>query len=432
MLVPGITGSRLIERSTEKRIWGAARNFFVPRDHGRALALSIQSNRLGGDSVEADGAFTGFRFLGAWIDVYRSLLRSLEANGYQSGDLRDPRPGDTLFVFDYDWRRSNIDSAVALAESLERLRVARGEPTLRVHLIAHSNAARITRWLIKYGAVSLEQAEAGLGLAGTDRIEVEKLILIGSDNGGAMETLHDLLRGRSYVPWIGRRFSTEVLFSFPSIFESLPVYRQDLLIELDGSPAKLDLFDAETWVSEGWSVWDPQVQRRLTRGPRAALFADRAARLAHLRGVLDRAARFHRLLGRDVGDFQDSHYYEIQARHLSTSTRAVVLPRDDGGSRLLFSSDRRVKNDAALFSLAAAVGDGHATRDSQSWISPQKQTALGEPTFWVDAPHRRIVLDPDAQRRIAELLDRPESAPKATAPAVDAMRTVAVGWRHPQ
>ena len=85
----------------------------------------------------------------------------LEANGYTLGDLDDPRPGESLFVFDYDWRRGNVESARMLSQALERLRVARGESALSVDLICQSNAARLARYYLKYDGASLADAEAG-------------------------------------------------------------------------------------------------------------------------------------------------------------------------------------------------------------------------------------------------------------------------------
>ena len=245
VLIPGISGSRLVDTADGKIVWGRSGNFFAPRDGGRRLVLPIDASTRAGPLRPA-GAVLGFRLLGVFkIDIYRPLIRLLEANGYRLGDLRDPRPGDSLFVFDYDWRRDNVDAAGRLSEALEGLREARGDSTLHVDLICQSNAARLARYYLKYDGAPLAEAEAGR--AGTpERTRVDRLILVGTANGGALTALRDVHLGRTYVPLVGRWFRPETIFTFPSMYEALPAYRDDHFFDEQGSTVEADPFDPRT------------------------------------------------------------------------------------------------------------------------------------------------------------------------------------------
>lgn len=170
-------------------------------------------------------------------DIYGGLISSLERNGVR------------VQVFDYDWRRSNVDNARRLAASL---------PPSRTTLICQSNAGYMCRWLAKYGDVSLEEAERGLRrpLPAIDRV-----VLLGTSNGGALRILKKLHQGRQYIRTVGRRWRPETIFTFPAIFKDLPAYRAEFF-NVDAN-----LFQADDWKRFRWSVYAPAAERRLARAP---------------------------------------------------------------------------------------------------------------------------------------------------------------------
>ncbi len=398
VLIPGITGSKLRERDTGAVRWGNARSLFFPRDGGYSLALPIGGG--GDDRLEAFAPVTEIRLLGLLrFEIYSSVIRLMEANGYRLGSLDDPHPGDSFFFFPYDWRHGAARSAGELARRLETLRRVRGEPVLRVHLICQSNAAHIARYFLKYGGAPLEAAEAGTA-APERSVEVDKLVLIGAASGGALRTLEDLQRGRRYVPWVGRRMRPEVVFTMTALYEALPFYRDRPFFDEQGRTLEVDLFDGASWDRYGWSIYAPKPSQRASRARNQTLFGDRAQRAAFLAGALDRARRLHAVLLRDVPGFGSTRYYSIQNDAVPTPDRALLERRGARWStRLAF--DRRA---AERWPLAQAPGDGHATVESQGWLSPQEHAALAHPPFRVDARHRKIVLHPEAHRRLLEIL----------------------------
>ena len=63
--------------------------------------------------------------------------------------------------------------------------------------MCQSNGERICRYLAKYGAATLEEAEAGR-TAPLPGIAIEKVLLVGTSNAGSLRILRELNRGRSY------------------------------------------------------------------------------------------------------------------------------------------------------------------------------------------------------------------------------------------
>jgi pimeloyl-ACP methyl ester carboxylesterase len=402
VFIPGISGSQLRERETGRVVWGRSKNFFRPRDGGYSLALPVAPPSGAEDRLEAFAPLIRLSLLGFKIDIYDSLLRTMESNGYRTGDLDAPRPDDSFFFFAYDWRYGNARATQALGRKLENLRKARGEQVLRIHLICHSNASLIARYFIKYGTASIEQAERGLA-SPPSRIRVDKLILVGTANGGAMGTFEDLHRGRRYVPVLGRRFRPEVLFTFRSMFEALPAYRLDLFVDGQGRELDVDLFDPRSWETHGWSLFEKEAQQRLARAKRDDLFGTAAQRKTYLARELYRSQRLQRLLIRDVEGFGATRYYFVQNVSRPTSDRALLV-RVEGEWRTFFSTKRRGKRDDNLLPRLIAPGDGHATKASQQWLSPQEQAAMAAPQVDVPVYHRRIILHPLALQKILEFL----------------------------
>lgn len=403
VLIPGITGTRLRDRETGRTVWGNSRSIFFPRDGGYRLALPIDLAEGERDSLEAGSLILHFRLLGLFrFEIYGSLIRLMEANGYRLGDLNHPRPDDTFFLFPYDWRHENLRAVQELAELLERLRQVRGDDVLRVNFICQSNAGRIARYFIKYGAAPLAQAESGTA-SRPSRIEVDKLILVGAANGGALSTLEELCRGRSYLPILGRKFLPETSFTYRSVYEELPAYRRDLFFDSEGRPLAIDLFDAANWETYGWSVWGRKARKRLSRTKHEDLFGDEKRRAEFLAESLDRAHRLHDVLSRDVRDFGGTEYYLVQNVYLPTPERALLLQRQ-GEWRTLYGTHPRVSSVPYLQSLASAPGDRHATLDSLFWLSPQERKALAAPPAHIPAVHRKIILSEAAHRWILSYL----------------------------
>jgi hypothetical protein len=401
IFVPGSTGSTLRDRITGQVVWGRGANLVGPFDRGHAIALPVSGSTDDHDRIVAGTIIEQIRLAGIFKkQIYGPLMRTLEAHGYQAGDLDDPQTGDTLFAYAYDWRHDTIDSANKLAEGLQRLRLSRGEEQMPVVLVCQSTGVNLCRYLVKYGACSGDEAAAGdhCSLAG---VEVSTLIMIAPSSGGSLRTFSMIDRGRRYLrPF--RKFAPETIFTFAGLYQDLPVYRQDLFVDQRGEPLAVDLLSAESWQTYGWSIYQHKVRRRLERSRYPDLLGNEQQREVFLQSVLDDAARFHALLRRDSQWFGEPRYHLIGSSDQDTSERAVLVNTTAGWQTHL-AGDRDLRHHPHLAALISAPGDGHATHQSQLWLSPQELAVIDEP-FLVPGPHFEVIIDPNALRHLLEIL----------------------------
>jgi hypothetical protein len=400
VLIPGVTGGKLREVESGRVVWGEGRNIFFPKDGAYELARPL------GDDVrvpelETFGVIQELRFFGFKRRIYGPLAELMEANGYQFGDLTRPEPDDSFFMFAYDWRGDLVDAAIELARLLEGVREVRGVERLEVDLIGQSAGGQIGRYLVKYADAPLEAAESGV--VGPAAVDVAKLILIGTANGGGIRILRELHRGRTYIPAVGRRIHPEVLFTFTSLFQDLPVYREDLFLDAEGKTVDLDLFEAATWEEYGFSIFAEETHERVKESGSEGLFGSTEQRLQALDTFLESALRLHTVLRRDVEGFS-TRYYSIQNTADETPERAVLVGSEAEGWDLLFSGDKQLAKLGLPAEAITTLGDGHASVESQLWLSPQERAAMSAEPFDVDGEHFKMILDPGAQLRLLEYL----------------------------
>lgn len=408
ILVPGITGSKLRSRASGELIWGDGRQLVSPKDGGYTLVRPLADPVDGPSSdAEAFGLLDRIRLFGlASKQVYAPVVETLEANGWCRGNPSAPTPDADLYLFAYDWRADNIHAAGqlrALLESIAETRRGAERGPTEFDLVCQSNGAHICRYLAKYGAVTLEQAEAGQ-VPPPGGVHIRKLILVGTSNGGGMRILREVDRGRRYVPLVGRYMQPEVLFSFPAIFQDLPFYEPKPFVDEEGRRLEHDLYDPELWQRHGWSVFAPEARERMAKRP--DLFGNEALRVDYLEQVLDRARRLHTLLATDgpweskEADPDLPRYYLLQNGYYPTPHLAVL--REDGS--LLFTGDDELKGRPYLSALVSSPGDGHATLESQLALSPAERRALAADPFLVSGGHFELFLDPGALRRMLDFL----------------------------
>src|ERR671920_1361189 len=154
IVIPGILGSRIVHRRTGEVVWPSV---FRSDVDGLSLPATpdLEANRdelVAARIVEA--AKLGGKF-GPEVYVYHHLIRALEEyGGYREGDWDSPPEGgdrDTFYVFAYDWRRDNVESARQLAKRVEALKLKLGRPDLRFNVVAHSMGGLVARYAAMYG-----------------------------------------------------------------------------------------------------------------------------------------------------------------------------------------------------------------------------------------------------------------------------------------
>ncbi len=404
VMVPGVTGSRLENPETGREIWGPPSRFFRPADRGHEIALSITRPGERRDRVRANGPLLFLRLMGWTKEVYRPLSRRLEEAGYALGEIKRPERSKSFYFFSYDWRRSNLEAVPQLHAALERIARERGDP--EIDLICQSNANRICRYLAKYGNLPLDRIDTDEPPRSGYRLR--KILFVGVSNGGALRQLHELDRGRRYVPGVGRYMGPETLFTLRPLFEDLPPPDERIFVDEQGRQLEVDLYDAENWVRYGWSIFSPAVSEELNRSKDPehirSVFGSPADRKAYLENRLRQARLLHEVLARDGAGFGDVGYYLLENGSLPTPIRAV-LRENESVWETLFSTDRSARRLAQRITGLSAKGDGHASLQSQRSLSPQEKDAI-RAIGSISGGHFQTIVLPETLDLVVEFLGR--------------------------
>lgn len=219
VLLPGITGS-VLQRDGQD-IWAFS---------GQALWQALQSMgdslgdiRLEGDDADTESTADGIVATRLIADAYQvpgldkfdgySAISRLITNNFHAipGNIySDPedRPAN-FYHFPYDWRRDNRKTAKLLKELLDRRlhqwRTYNDNPDAKVILLAHSMGGLVSRYY-------LEVLEGWR--------DCKALFTFGTPYRGSVNSLNYLANGYKKL----FLDLTEVMRSFPSVYQLLPIY----------------------------------------------------------------------------------------------------------------------------------------------------------------------------------------------------------------
>ncbi|MDD5679886.1 MAG: hypothetical protein PHI59_01430 [Candidatus Omnitrophica bacterium] len=257
IIVPGIIGSRLVDNRTGKVMWGSIRTQqMFSRFGSGGIALPIDELPLEKniDDISSKGIIDKYEFPVDIIEftVYRELIQMFEEIGYKLGDIRNPEQGDNLYIFDYDWRRDNVENAKTLAERIEGIKKAAGKPKLKFNLICHSMGGLIGEYYMRYGGRDVLGQSPNFKVTHEGAKDIKKLILIGVPNLGSVPVFQYLHTGLDlkilkYPPY--------VIFTMPSIYQLLPARHISSFVDDSGNNMHIDLYDIENWKKYGWSMY---------------------------------------------------------------------------------------------------------------------------------------------------------------------------------
>jgi pimeloyl-ACP methyl ester carboxylesterase len=315
IIIPGVTGSELVNRTTGEKLWPD----LFPEDKV-ALALPITSTTLSEnrDDIVASRVIESAQLIKFMpeIGVYGALLKALEnQGGYRRGDIDAPPPDgdrDTYYLFAYDWRRDNVESARKLAEKIAEIKRRTNRPDLRFDIIAHSMGGLIARYFAMYGDVDVLARPQQPRPDWRGAQSVRSLVLFATPNAGSMDALRSLIYGYSITeankPRINpfKSLGRVTIFTAPSVYQILPRRESARFYDAKLEPVKIDLYDVETWERYHWSAaFDPEIANRVLKSSikrfgesegRPAAAKTLALRAAYLRAVLKRAADFQEAL----------------------------------------------------------------------------------------------------------------------------------------
>jgi len=230
VVVPGMLGSRLVNEQGEP-VWDDLQSFSK-----RFLELEYPRGPTGG-SLRPAGLMVKDFFLGDLEGGnYAGLLNMLTEAGFKAGE--------DLFVFPYDWRQSNFETARQLAAFVDSQERLKGK---RFNILAHSMGGLV--------AIIYVQRYA-------DPARVNQVITLATPYWGSLDALRAILYGPrdiynnvfSRLIAVKRSDVNRVMLSFPSLYELMPSYDDCCEFGAASSPATraFSVLDAYNWSRLGW------------------------------------------------------------------------------------------------------------------------------------------------------------------------------------
>ena len=114
----------------------------------------------------------------------------------------------------------------------------------------------VARYYLRYGVQDLPEDESLPKLTWDGSRYVEHLVMIGTPNAGSISAVLTLVKG--YRPaLLLPRYPAVVLGTMPSLYQLLPRSRHRPLLDDKGRAVK-DVFAADLWQNNGWSLADPK------------------------------------------------------------------------------------------------------------------------------------------------------------------------------
>ncbi|HZM69798.1 MAG TPA: hypothetical protein VFB95_05435 [Candidatus Cryosericum sp.] len=352
IVIHGFLGSKLRNGSTHETVWGRFVDAITTSSEDD-LALPIARLPLTENSdhlvpyalYESVG---GVKFYGAMMDVLE------RAGRYRLGDIDNPKPGDNLFVFNYDWRRDNVESAQHLGKAIRQIKERLCEPDLRFDLVAHSMGGFVALYYAMYGTqdVLAEGRRAPVPWAGAP--DLGRVVLLGAPLHGTMAAFRLLNTGLS------RSLPRDVVFTMPSLYQLLPDDGESHFIDASGRPLAIDLYDAESWVRYGWSAVGSQRRTRRARRDNDSSDPD-PQRLRFLQAALDRSRAFRSSLERADGSEPPIKVHVFGSDCIPTLDKAVVTETASGPATYFNDESTPDRNARRMEALLMAPGDGTVT-----------------------------------------------------------------------
>ncbi len=249
VFIPGILGSKLAIEG--KTVWGNLFSFDPELSYDPAKPASATVF----DKIEVDAIVKKFGF-----NVYGNAIT----------DLRDSFTDATteVFVFPYDWRQSNMQTAKSLNELFcviaEQNSKASGGRT-SIIVAAHSMGGIVLKyWLASYWN---QKADCG-AFKLAEKADLERLFFLGTPHVGATKFVESLIDDYSLgnsSEWFGKLLASGLNkygASFESVYELLPISQSErcrlsskhgkslpqyVYMRVDSKPKPIDVFDRRRW-----------------------------------------------------------------------------------------------------------------------------------------------------------------------------------------
>ena len=358
ILIHGLMGSTLVDKTTGEEFYPRSASAIALSDY-RGLTISPVSTA--GDNL-VPGTIIGDI---AGVDFYGALTKVLEG----AGNFEKTTPGQAVdtnkrhyYNFVYDWRRDNVIAVNQLHLLIDQIRKDYGDANLRVDVIAHSNGGLLINYYLRYGPNDvLDMKSFTQWQEGPQR--VRRVVLLGTPSLGAVTSIERLLRGFR----LGfRMIPVDVLTSFSTPFQTLPSPIVQSILDTQGKPSSLNIYDPQLWQRNQWSVYSPEFLQMLEKqGETPALAKSKQAVFETVFAQhLQRAGRFQSALTTSFNS--DGIRVAAFGGDCELTPNRAVLDETGGKPFLAFRAKDVVNKVPGIDYdyLMMAPGDGLVTRDS--------------------------------------------------------------------
>ena len=369
IVIPGLAGSNLVNKTTDKLVW-----FKASRAKDDDVRLPISPNLSeNSDNLESRDILRSVRLFKILpeVEVYERLIHELEQRGYREAKWTEPTAedsADTFYIYPYDWRRDNVESARLLIRKIEALKEALDKPDLQFNVIAHSMGGLIARYAAMYGDADIPRGKPAPNWVGARHFS--KIFLLGTPNEGSILSINALLNGASFsgggfnIPFV-RNINRFDVFTIPSVYQLLPRKGTLTIYDEELKPLKLDIFNEVTWDEYDWSIWkDKNFRKRFNA-------LEQSAARTFFRAALERALKFQDALGAPPKRPSPIEFYLVGSDCKDTQN-ALILRRDEKKDRWITqfkasnikTPDGNTIDSKEIRKLLFAKGDGVVTRRS--------------------------------------------------------------------
>jgi len=371
--IPGIFGSRLINKDTGEVVWGkftgleAITSF--SKERIRLLSLPMQKDGSFlemGDEVVPDGPLgtVQVRLLGLSLNIngYNELGKILNFGGYigENSPDKDKRSYLTGFGFGYDWRRDLVYNARKLDEYVKEKKkylqkkyeevYGVKDYDVRFDIVAHSMGGLLSRYYLRYGTQDLPADGSNPKLTWEGAKHIARVIIVGTPNGGYLDAFKELRAGLVFAPG-APEIPPATLGTFLTLYQMLP-QAKGALVDAENKKEALDIFDPELWIKMKWGLADPRQDETLkTILPDVKKAEERRAiALDHLKKSLKRAKQFTDALAVDAAPPQGTELHLFLGN--SVWTNAVAAVNEENGNVTVVNQqpgDGKVAASSAIF-----------------------------------------------------------------------------------
>lgn len=336
----GIGGSMLAEKNNPEKIYYGN----VKETMDRFAKLELPLDRTKDILVSVDVMRTAQLARGSSVDQYIIVVRRLEALGYQEG--RD------LFMFHYDWRRSNFETA----DKLRRFIADKGLAGKPIDLIGHSMGGLVsTIYIQKYAS---EQRVRNFIAMGTPFFGAAKAIRALAEGFAVFGVENFLVVSAGDTGKVYRVFA-----SMDSIYELLPTYPDCCHMKTsENAPMQeVDMVKTEAV----WQRFDSFLLEK----------AGAAANPAFRERVRKNLAEQRRLV--DLAMPANVRFYAVVSKAVERT-----LVQFQGGKRGIGKPGWGVAINAGDGTVPIVSALGHAPKDNLIWSNREHQFIFDDDAIW--------------------------------------------------